>query len=163
RLADQPRGDRAQAPLARLRALIADPRPCLGSGTDSESAARWTGPTACRGRQKPARQTCRSVSGRPSVRWKEVAAQAGGGIVTGRARLREQLLAALQVRLEPRGSPHARLLQDACHQRLAIAAEIMIDAEDSDTDGPQLALDLLRDRPADRAGRRRSLIDEARE
>src|SRR5207247_8727982 len=30
--------------------------------TDSESAARWRGPTACRGRQKPARQTFRSVS-----------------------------------------------------------------------------------------------------
>src|SRR5439155_1700875 len=31
-------------------------------GTEGESAARWTGPTACRGRQKPARQTFRSVS-----------------------------------------------------------------------------------------------------
>src|SRR5207248_1983613 len=82
---------------------------------------------------------------------------------TGRARFREQPLAALQVRLEPRGPPHARLLQDACHQRLAIPAEIIIDAEDSDADRPQLALDLLRQRPADRARRRRSLIDEAGE
>src|SRR2546427_626692 len=30
---------------------VTDPRPCLGSGTDSERAARFTGPTACRGRR----------------------------------------------------------------------------------------------------------------
>src|SRR5439155_15451782 len=29
----------------------ADPRLCLGSGRDNENAARWTRPTACRGRR----------------------------------------------------------------------------------------------------------------
>src|SRR5438477_502894 len=62
-------GGRHRGLVQRVRAgergaLIADPRLGLGSGTDSESSARWIRPTACRGRQKPARHTFRSVSAR---------------------------------------------------------------------------------------------------
>src|SRR2546426_4138463 len=41
----------AQVDVFVTSRLITDPRLCLGSGTDSECAARWAGPTACRGRQ----------------------------------------------------------------------------------------------------------------
>src|SRR5204862_346164 len=56
------RAPRAADPVPHLVAALADPRLRLGSGTDSESAARCTGPMACRGRQKPARQTFRSAT-----------------------------------------------------------------------------------------------------
>src|SRR5204863_8252739 len=54
-------------PRQARRRVLGRPETWSRVGTDSEGAARWRGPTACRGRQNPARQTFRSVNAYPET------------------------------------------------------------------------------------------------